>query len=358
VPLPRQRYIVVVLSERCQATVLSVAEPHCLEYVMSFGRRRFLRLATAIVTLPAASRMVGAQTYPNRPVRIVVGYPPGGVNDIYARLISRWLSERLGQSFIVENRPGAAGTIGVDAVVRAPADGYTLLLSSGNDAYNELIYPDIKFSFIRDIAPVAGIAITGNIMIVNPAFPAASIPEFIAYAKSNPGGVNFASGGIGSGQHICGEMFKMMTGVNMIHVPYRGGAPAVSDLLAGQVQVMFEFMASALPHVRSGGLRALGVTSTGRFRELPDVPAVGEYVPGFEYSGWFGLVAPRQTPPAIVNRLNFEINATLDDPEVRARIAELGSEPLSGSPADFVNVIAVATAKSSKVIRTAGIKAG
>lgn len=219
---------------------------------MKLSRRQFLELAAGAAALPAVSRIAGAQSYPSRPVRIVVGYPAGGVNDIYARLISQWLAARLGYSFIVENRSGAAGTIGVEAVVRAPADGYTLLLSAANDAYNELIYPDVKFSYIRDIAPVATIAVTANIMAVNPAFPARSVPEFIAYAKSNPGKVNFASAGIGTGQHMCGELFKLMTGVDMVHVPYRGGAPAVSDLLAGQVQVMFEFMARSRTFVLEG----------------------------------------------------------------------------------------------------------
>jgi tripartite-type tricarboxylate transporter receptor subunit TctC len=324
---------------------------------MRLPRRRFLGLAVGTAALPAVSRIAGAQSYPNRPVRIVVGYPAGGANDIYARLISQWLTARLGYSIIVENRSGAAGTIGVEAVVRAPADGYTLLLSATNDAYNELIYPDVKFSYIRDIAPVAAIAVTANIMAVNPAFPARSVPEFIAYAKSNPGKVNFASAGIGTGQHICGELFKLMTGVDMVHVPYRGGAPAVSDLLAGQVQVMFEFMASALPHVRSGGLRALGVTSSTRARALPEVPSVGEFLRGFERSAWFGIVAPRQTPPEIVNRLNHEINVTLDDPEVRSRISALGSEPLAGSPIDFAKLIAIDTEKNGEIIRKAGIKA-
>jgi tripartite-type tricarboxylate transporter receptor subunit TctC len=324
---------------------------------MTIPRRRFLHLAAGAVALPALSRVGCAQSYPNRPVHIVVGYPAGGVTDIYARLISQWLTFRLGYSFIVENRSGAAGTIGVDAVVRATADGYTLLLSSGNDAYNELIYPDVKFSYIRDIAPVATIAVTANIMAVNPAFPARSVPEFIAYAKSNPGKVNFASAGIGTGQHMCGELFKLMTGVDMVHVPYRGGAPAVSDLLAGQVQVMFEFMASALPHVRSGGLRALGVTSSTRSRALPELPSVGEFLPGFESSAWFGIAAPRQTPREIVNRLNYEINLTLDDPEVRSRIFAFGSEPLPGSPTDFAKLIARDTEKNGEIIRKAGIKA-
>jgi tripartite-type tricarboxylate transporter receptor subunit TctC len=271
---------------------------------MKLPRRRFLHLAAGTAALPAVSRVAKAQAYPTRPVRIVVGYPAGGVSDIYARLIGQWLSERFGQSFIVENRAGAGGTIGVDAVARAPAGGYTLLLTANNDAYNEVIYPDIRFNYIRDIAPVASVATTACVMAVHPSFPAASVPEFITYTKANPGKVNFASAGIGSNQQVAGELFKMMTGVNMVHVPYRGGAPAVADLLAGQVQVMFEFMASSIPHVRSGGLRALGVTSKMRLRALPDVPAVGEFVPGFEVSAWLGIAAPKQTPAEIVNRLN------------------------------------------------------
>jgi tripartite-type tricarboxylate transporter receptor subunit TctC len=246
----------------------------------------------------------------------------------------------------------------VDLIARALADGYSLLLTSSNDAYNELIYPDVKFNFIRDIAPVAGVASTSYIMAVNPSFPARSVPEFIAYAKANPGRINFASAGIGAGQHMCGELFKMMAGVNMVHVPYRGGAPGVADLLAGQVHVMFEFMASAMPHVRSGGLRALAVASATRWPALPDVPTVGEFLPGFEASAWFGIAAPKQTPVDIVDKLNREINAALDDTRVRTRIVELGGQPLHGSSADFTKLIAADTAKWGRVIRTLGIKAG
>jgi tripartite-type tricarboxylate transporter receptor subunit TctC len=243
---------------------------------MKLPRRKFLHLAASAVALPGVSRVATAQTYPGRPVRIVVGYPAGGVTDVYARLIGQWLSERLGQPFIVENRPGAGGTIGVDAVVRAPADGYTLLLTGSNDAYSELLYPDVKYSYFRDIAPVAGISTLACVMVVHPSFPAMSVREFIAFAKTNPGRINYASAGVGSMQHMCGELFKMMTGIDMVHVPYRGGAPALADLLAGQVQVMFEFMATTIPHVRTGGLRGLAVTSGMRFRELPKLPTVGE----------------------------------------------------------------------------------
>lgn len=325
---------------------------------MKLQRRRFLQLAAAAAALPAAARNGWAQDYPNRPVRIIAGYPPGGVVDIYSRLIGQWLSERLAQSFFVENRPGATGTIAVELVARAPADGYSLLLTSSNDAYNELIYPDVKFNFIRDIAPVAGVASTSYIMVVVPWFPAKSVPEFIAFAKANPGRINFASAGIGAGQHMCGELFKMMAGVNMVHVPYRGGAPGVADLLAGQVHVMFEFMASAIPHVRSGGLRALAVASATRWPALPDVPTVGEFLPGFEASAWFGIAAPKQTPVDIVDKLNREINAALDDTRVRTRIVELGGQPLHDSSADFTKLIAADTAKWGRVIRTLGIKAG
>jgi tripartite-type tricarboxylate transporter receptor subunit TctC len=325
---------------------------------MKLPRRRFLQLAASAAVFPAVSRTAGAQTYPARTVRIVVGYPAGGVSDIYARLIGQWLSERMGQTFLIENRPGAAGTIGVESVARAPGDGYTLLLTSANDAYNEFIYSDVKFNYLRDIAPVANIAVSTCIMVVNPSVPARSVPEFVAYARANSGKVNFASAGIGSAQHLIGELFKMVTGTNMVHVPYRGGAPAVSDLLAGQVQVMFEFMATSIEHVRSGGLRALGVTTAVRSRALPDVPTLAEFLPGFEATSWLGMAAPKQTPPEIVDRLNREINAALADPKMRARIAELGAEPAPGSPAEFVKVIAADTEKWGKVIRASGIRAG
>jgi tripartite-type tricarboxylate transporter receptor subunit TctC len=325
---------------------------------MKLPRRRFLQLAVSAAVLPASAHSAAAQAYPSRPVRIIVGYPAGGVSDIYARLVGQWLFERMGQAFVVENRPGAAGTIGVEATARAPADGYTLLLSGTNDAYNELIYPDVKFAYIRDLEPVANVALSACIMAVNPSFPATSVSEFIAYAKANPGRVNFASAGVGSAQHLSGELFKMMTGTNMVHVPYRGGALAISDLLAGQVQVMFEFMATSIEHVRSGGLRALGVTSARRSHALPDVPTVGEFVPGFEVTSWLGVVAPRKTPADIVDRLNREINAMLDDARMRARIAELGAEAIPGSANEFAKTITTDTEKWGKVIRAAGIKAG
>jgi tripartite-type tricarboxylate transporter receptor subunit TctC len=325
---------------------------------MKPSRRQFLHLAGSAAVLPVIPRIAKAQTYPARPVRIVVGYPAGGVSDIYARLIGQWLSERMGQPFLIENRPGAAGTIGVESVVRAPPDGYTLLLTSANDAYNEYIYPDVKFSYIRDVAPVGNVALSAGIMVVNPSFPANSVPEFIAYAKANPGKVNFASAGVGSFQHVSGELFKMMTGINIVHVPYRGGAPAVSDLLAGQVQVMFEFVATTIEHIRSGSLRALGVTSAMRSQALPNVPTVGELLPGFEASSWLGIAAPKQTPADVVDQLNREINAIVDDPRVKAKIAELGAEAIPGSPAEFAKTIAADSEKWGKVIRGAGIRAG
>jgi tripartite-type tricarboxylate transporter receptor subunit TctC len=324
---------------------------------MKFPRRQFLHLAAGAAAVPAVSRSVWAQAYPTRPVHLIVGYPAGGVIDIYARLMGQWLSERLGQSFIVENRPGAAGTIAVDSVVRSPPDGYTLLLTSANDAYNESLYP-VRFKYIRDIAPVASIALTPSVMEVNPSFPAMTVPEFIAYAKANPGKLNYASGGVGAIQHVCGELFKIMAGVNMVHVPYRGGAPAIADLLAGQVQVMFDLTASSIEYIRAGSLRALAVTSATRSQALPDLPTVGDYLAGFEASIWLGIAAPKNTPSETVDRLNREINAILDGPGVKARIAELGGEVLTGSPANFVRLVGKDNEKWLKVIRAANIKLG
>jgi tripartite-type tricarboxylate transporter receptor subunit TctC len=324
---------------------------------MKFPRRQFLHLAAGAAAVPAVSRSVWAQAYPTRPVHLIVGYPAGGVIDIYARLMGQWLSERLGQSFIVENRPGAAGTIAVDSVVRSPPDGYTLLLTSANDAYNESLYP-VRFKYIRDIAPVASIALTPSVMEVNPSFPAMTVPEFIAHAKANPGRLNYASGGVGTIQHVCGELFKLMAGVNMVHVPYRGGAPAIADLLAGQVQVMFDLTASSIEYIRAGSLRALAVTSATRSQALPDLPTVGDYLAGFEASIWLGIAAPKNTPSETVDRLNREINAILDGPGVKARIAELGGEVLTGSPANFVRLVGKDNEKWLKVIRAANIKLG
>jgi tripartite-type tricarboxylate transporter receptor subunit TctC len=326
--------------------------------MMKIQRRKFLQLAGVAAMAPVLPRIASAFDYPTRPVRIIVSYPAGGVSDIYARLIGQWLSERLGQSFVIENRPGAGGTIGVGSVVHSAPDGHTLLLTASNDAYNESLYPDVGFNYIRDIAPVASIALTAGVMEVNPLLPVMTVPAFIAYAKANPGRVNFASAGVGTPQHICGELFKMMTGVNMVHVPYRGGAPAIADLLAGQVQVMFDLMPSSIEHIRARGLRALAVTSAMRSQALPDVPTLGDFLPGFEAITWFGIAAPKQTPAEIVDRLNREINVTLADPRMKARIGELGGEVSSGSPAEFGKLIAADTEKWGKVIRAAGIKAG
>jgi tripartite-type tricarboxylate transporter receptor subunit TctC len=309
--------------------------------MMRLSRRQFLQLGAVAAALPIASRVARAQAYPMRPVRIVAGYPAGGVTDIYARLIGQWLSERLGQPFIVENRPGASGTIAVDSVVRAPPDGYTLLLTAANDAYNDSLYPDLRFNYVRDISPVASIALTPSVMEVNPSLPAKTVLEFINYAKTNPGKINFASAGIGTPQHVCGELFKMMTGVDMTHVPYRGGAPAVADLLGGQVQVMFDLMPSSIEHIRAGKLRALAVTTPTRTEFLPDVPTVADFLPGFEAISWFGIGAPRNTPVEIIDKLNREINAALADPRVRARIADLGSVVFPRSSAEFARLIAV-----------------
>jgi tripartite-type tricarboxylate transporter receptor subunit TctC len=327
-------------------------------HTMKLPRRKFLQLAASTITLPAVPRIAMAQSYPSKPVHIIAGYPPGGVVDIYARLTGQWLSERLGQSFIIENRAGAGGSIAVDSVVRAAPDGYTLLLTSANDVFNPSLYPDLKYNYMRDMAPIASIALSPQIMEVNPALPATTVPEFIRYAKANPGRINYASAGVGTGQHLCGELFKMMTGVDMVHVPYRGGAPAVADLIAGQVQVMFDFLPSSIEHIRAGKLRALAVASAKRWPALPDLPTVGDFLPGFEAGVLFGIAAPKNTPNEIADKLNREINAALADPRTKARIAELGGEALTASPAAFANLLAAEAEKWSMVIRTAGIKAG
>jgi tripartite-type tricarboxylate transporter receptor subunit TctC len=290
-------------------------------------------------------------------VRIIVGGPPGGVADIHARLIGQWLSERLGQPFIIENRPGAGSNIATEVVTHAPADGHTLLLVAINNAINAALYDKLNFNFIRDIAPVASLIRSPNVMEVNPAVPVKTVPEFIAYAKANPGKLNMASPGNGSVAHIAGEMFKRMAGIEMTHVPYRGAAPAVTDLIAGQVQVAFDPMSSSIVHIKAGKLRALAVTTANRSDVLPDIPTVGDFLPGFEASGWFGIGAPKGTPAEIIDKLNREINAGLDDAKVRARIAELGNTVLAGSPADFGRLIADETEKWGKVIRAANIKA-
>ena len=324
---------------------------------MEYPRRRFLSLTTSALALSAVSRLSWAQSYPTRPVRLIVGYPAGGANDIIGRLIGQWLSERLGQQFLIENRAGAAGNIGTEAVVRSPADGYTLLLAGSFNAINATLYDKLNFNFIRDIAPVAGIIRSTFVMLVNPSFPAKTVPEFIDYAKANPGKINMASGGIGNLTHVAGELFQAMTGVKMLHVPYRGGAPAMTDLIGGQVQVYFGTVSESIESIRAGRLRALAVTTAARSEVLPDIPALGEFVPGYEASGWQGIGAPNNTPTDVIDKLNKEINAGIADPKLKARLADLGSTPLAGSPADFGKFIADETEKWSKVIRTANIKA-
>jgi tripartite-type tricarboxylate transporter receptor subunit TctC len=323
---------------------------------MKLPRRRFLHLAAGTAALPAFPRIATAQTYPTRPVRIIVGYPAGGVSDIFARLVGQWLSERMGQSFVIENRPGAGGTIAVDLVTRSTPDGYTLLLSAVNDAYSEYLYPDLRFNYTRDIAPVASIALVPLVMEVNPSFPAKTVLEFINYAKANPGKVNFASAGVGTGQHLCGVLFGMITGVDMFHVAYRGDILAVADLLAGHVEVYFGNLPASIEYVRAGSLRGLAVTSAGRLPTLPDIPALAEFLPGFEYSGWFGIGAPRNTPAVIIEKLNREINAGLADPRMKSRIADLGPVVFPTSTTEFAKLIAADTEKWVKVIREANIK--
>jgi tripartite-type tricarboxylate transporter receptor subunit TctC len=323
---------------------------------MKLPRRTFLHLATGAAALPAVSRIARAQAYPSRPVRIIVGFAPAGGTDIMARLIGQWLSERLGQQFVIENRPGAGTNIATEAVVNAPPDGYTLLLACLPNASNATLYDKLNLNFIRDIAPVAGIARDTFAIEVNPSVPVKTVPELIAYAKVNSGKINMASGGIGSGNHIFGELFKMMTGVNLVHVPYRGAGPALVDLLGGQVQVMFASMVSSIEYVRAGKLRALAVTTSTRSPLLPDIPTVAQFVPGYEASFWYGIGAPRNTPIEIVEKLNQEINAVLADSQMKARLAGLGAKALPGSPADFGKLIAEETEKWAKVIRSANIK--
>ncbi|MGD0023392.1 MAG: tripartite tricarboxylate transporter substrate binding protein [Xanthobacteraceae bacterium] len=323
---------------------------------MKLPRRRFLRLAAGVAALPAMSRIAWAQAYPTRPVRIIVGFPPGGPNDITARLIGQTLSERFGQPLIVENRPGASSNIGTEAVVRAPPDGYTLLMINPPNAINATLYGNLKFNFIRDIAPVASIARVPLVMEVNPSVPAKTVPEFIAYAKANPGKINMASAGTGTSANVAGELFKMMAGVDMVHVPYKGSTPALTDLLGGQVQVMFDSMLSSVEYIRAGKLRALAVTTAARSEALPDVPTVGDFLPGYEASQWSGVGVPRNTPTEIIDKLNREINATLADSKMKSRLADLGAAVFPSSPADFGKFIADETEKWGKVIRAANIK--
>ena len=323
---------------------------------MKLPRRTFLHLAAAILALPAVSRVARAQAYPTRPVRLIVSFTPGSAPDIVARLVGQWLSERLGQQFLVENRGGAGGNIGTEVVVRAPADGYTLLLVGAPNAINTTLYDKLSFNFLRDIAPVAGISRGCLVMVVHPSFPAKTVPEFIAYAKANPRKVTMASPGNGSSPHVCGELFKMMASIDMIHVPYRGGGQVMTDLIAGQVQVSFIGLTVAIEHIRSGKLRALEVTTATRSDVLPDIPTVGDFVPGYEASAFWGVGAPRNTPAEIIDKLNKEINAGLSDPKLTTRLAEGGGTVLAGSPADFGKLIGDETEKWAKVTRFAGIR--
>jgi len=323
---------------------------------MKLPRRNFLHLAAGAAALPALSWFAWGQAYPTRPVRIVVGATAGGGFDISARLMGQWLSERLGQPFVIENRPGAGSNIATEAVVRAPPDGYTLLLVNAANAINATFYGKLNFNFLRDIAPVAGFARVPEVMVSNLSFPSSTVPEFIAHAKANPGKLTIASGDVGTPSHLAGHLFKMMTGVEMVHVPYRGVAPALTDLLGGQVQVTFASMPSSIAYIRAGNLRLLAVTTATRSELLPDVPTVGEFVPGYEASGWYGIGAPKNTPSGIVDKLNNEINMALADPKMKSRLADLGGTVLAGSPADFGKLIAEETEKWAKVIKFANIK--
>jgi tripartite-type tricarboxylate transporter receptor subunit TctC len=323
---------------------------------MKFPRRRILRLIAGAIVLPALPRIATAQTYPTRPVRLIVGFAAGGSTDISARLIAQWLTERLGQTFVVENRGGAGSNIGTEAVVNAPADGYTLLVGATANAINATLYNKLNFDFMRDTVPVAGIIRVPNVMEVNLSVPARTVPEFIAYAKANPGKISMASGGVGASSHMSGELFKFMTGIDMVHVPYRGVAPALTDLIGGQVQVMFDTMPNTIEYIKAGKLRALAVTTTTRNTAMPDLPTVAEFLPGYESSAWYGVSAPKGTPADIVERLNREINAGLSDPKLGSRLVELGGILMQGSSANFGKLIADETEKWAKVIRAANIK--
>jgi tripartite-type tricarboxylate transporter receptor subunit TctC len=323
---------------------------------MKLLRRKFLKLAGAVAAAPAFPQLASALDYPTRPVRIIAGFAAGGGVDITARLIGQWLTERLGQSFVIENRPGAGGNIGTEAVVSAAPDGYTLLLATVPNAVNASLYEKLNFKFIRDIAPVAGIIRVPMVILLNPAVPATAVPEFISYAKANPGKVNMASAGNGSAPHMAGELFKMMAGVNLVHVPYRGQGPALTDLLGGQVQVLFATAPGTTDYISTGKLRALAVTTASRAEVLPELPTVGDFVPGYEASQWYGICAPRNTPAEIVDRLNKEISAAIANPLMKARFAAIGGEPLPGSPAELGKLISEETEKWGKVVRAAGIK--
>jgi tripartite-type tricarboxylate transporter receptor subunit TctC len=323
---------------------------------MKLPRRKFLHLATGAVALPVVARVARAQTYPSRPVRIVVGFAAGGPADIIARLIGQWLSERLGQPVIIENRTGAATNIAAEAVVRAPADGYTVLFVTTTNAINATLYEKLSFNLTRDIVPVASLIRAPSVLEVNPSVPIKTVPEFIAYARANPGKLTIASAGIGTPSHVFSELFKFMTAVDLLHVPYRGAAPALADLLAGQVQVLFDPMPNPIEYIKAGKVRPLAITSATRSEVLPDLPTMGEFVPGYEASFIFGIGAPKNTPAEIVDKLNKEINAALADPKIKARLADMGGAVFSGSPADFGKLIADETEKWAKVIKFAGIK--
>jgi tripartite-type tricarboxylate transporter receptor subunit TctC len=324
---------------------------------MRFSRRTFVHLAASAAALPAVSRVAMAQAYPSKTARIVVGFPAGGATDIQARLMGEWLTERLGQQFIVENKPGASGNIGTETVAKAPADGYTLLQIVTPHAINAALYSNLSFDFIRDITPVVCAARLAYVVVVNPSLPVTTLPELIAYAKANPGKINYGSAGQGTPQNISCELFKMMTGVNLVHVPYKGGAPAVADLIAGHVQVIFAPVSESIQQIKSGKLRALAVTTAARLDVFPDLPTIGDFVPGYEASGFAGIGVPRNTPPEIVALLNKELNAGLADPKIKARIVELGGTVLGGTSEEFSKIISEATEKWAKVIKFAGVKA-
>jgi tripartite-type tricarboxylate transporter receptor subunit TctC len=327
-----------------------------LEKYMKLARRILVQLVAGAALLSAATHDGMAQAYPSRPIRILVGFPPGGVGDILARLIGQWLSDRFGKPVVIENRPGAAGNIAAEAVANAAADGYTLLAVGVNHAINASVYKKLKFNFIRDFSPIAGIMRVPNVMVVHPSFPAKSVPEFIAYAKANPGTINMASAGNGTSAHVTGELFQMMAGVKLVHVPYRGGAPAVADLLGGHVQVLFSVVAESIEHISAGRLRALAVTTATRLAVLPDTPTIAEFLPGYESSGWQGIAAPRNTPGEIIETLNKEINEGLADGKIKSRIEALGGTVLAVSPTDFARLIASETDKWRKVVEAANIK--
>ena len=323
---------------------------------MTLPRRAFLHLAAGAAALPTVSRIARAQTFPSRPVHWIVSFPAGGPNDIVARIIGQYLSDHLGQQFVIENRAGAGGNIGMQSVLTSAPDGYTIAFVGPNYAINATLYEKLPFNFIRDSAPVAGTMRLANVMEVHPAVPANNVAEFIAYAKANPGKINFASGGVGTSPHLSGELFKTMTETNIVHVPYRGTAPALTDLVAGQVQVMFDNIPGSIGHIRTGKVRALGVTAAKRVAALPDVPTIGETVPGYEVSIWYGIAAPRGTPPEVIEKLNQAVNAVLAYPKLQARLAELGGEPMPMTPAEFGKLVAEETEKWAKVIRAANIK--